>query len=178
MGLDIVDYSLQLRELHLQIYRDLVSLIPIPHCPARLVIATSEREYRSVSKGSKIVQGAAAFTIPGRSLIVLNAPRMMALQTDAAYPHCCTITHEYIHIGMHHSDEDCLMAVLKECRHRRQDVTEAVRARGWSIRKIDELITICCEWIYCHHTRRHTRANLEMTDLGYMFIDLLGWLRP
>ena len=178
MGVDIVDYSLQLREIHRRIYRDLRPMIPVPECPAKLVIATSEKEYRSVSKGSRIVQGAAAFTFPGRNLIVLNAPKMMALQTDAVYPHCCTITHEYIHIGMHHSDEDCLAAVIRECKHRRQDVIDAVKAQGWNVRKIDELITICCERIYCHHPRRRTRANLTMTDLGYTFIDLLGWLRP
>ena len=178
MATNIVDYSLELRDLHLRIYRGLVPLIPIPECPAKLVIATSEREYKDVSRGSRIVQGAAAFTVPSRNLIVLNAPRMMRLQADGTYPHCCTITHEYVHIGMHHSDEECLKDVIRRCKRRRLAVLDAVSAQGWGIRRTDELITICCEWVYCHHPRRRSRANTAMTDFGYEFIELLGWVRP
>lgn len=178
MAADIVGYSLLLRELHGNIYRNLRQMIPLPGCPAKLVIATSDREYREISRGSRIVQGAAAFTVPGRNLIVLNAPKMLALQANDTYPHCCTITHEYVHIGIHHSDEDCLMDVIKECRRNRRTVIEAVHSQGWKIRKTEELITICCEWVYCHHPHRRTRANMAMAELGNTFIDILGWVNP
>ena len=175
---DIVEYSLGLRELHLFTYRNLRSIIPIPGRPAKLIIATSEREYQEKSKGSPVVAGAAAFTIPGRDTIVLNGPRMMRLQRQGTYSPCCAITHEYIHIGMYYADDECHAAVLRECRRVKHDVIDAVRALGWSTRRVDELITTCCEWVYCHHPHRRTRSAMAVTTFGTSFIDLLGWLHP
>jgi hypothetical protein len=178
MECDMISYSLFLRGLHIRIYRKLRSQIPIPGRPAKLVIATSVQEYGRISKGSRIVQGAAAFTIPGRNLIVLNAPKMMDLQANDVYPHCCTITHEYIHIAMEHTDDDRVEDAVRFCRRRRSEISDIVMSQGWDTKRVDELITICCEWVYCHHPRPQTDECGMMTELGITFSGLLGWVIP
>ena len=175
--MDIVSYSLKLRDLHIKTYRYLRGLIPLPGRPARLTIATSDKEYRGVSKGSRILEGAAAFMVPGRNQIVLNAPRMMSLHGEGTYFNCCTITHEYIHIAMENTDESLVRDSFRLCRRRRDEICDVVGAQGWSTRRSEELVTICCEWVYCPHFRSEEDCGM-MDEIGGTFIDLLGWLRP
>ena len=175
---DIVDYAVELRSRYEDAYRRLFDLMPMPGRPPNLRVAVSPLDYERISGGSKRVRGALGYAIASDNLIVLNAPKLLSFEQKTERPPCCTIVHELIHVALYNTCCCMRNAAIEECEAAWDRIHPiAAECEGWEIDGPEELITVCCERVYCTHDL-HCDNNLVLSRFGRKFVRTLDWTLP
>lgn len=174
----IVDYAVELRRQYEATYHRLSELMPMPGRPPNLRVAVSPKDYDKISSGSRRVRGALGYAIASDNLVVLNAPKLLSSELKTDRPPCCTIVHELIHIGLYNSCCCVRNAAIEECEaHWTKIHPIAAECEGWHIDGPEELITVCCERVYCPHDF-HCENNSVLSRFGRRFAKALDWTVP
>lgn len=178
MGGDIVDYAVELRTQYDEAFHRLSELMPMPGRPPNLRVAVSSSDYDKISNRSKRVRGALGYTIAADNLIVLNGPKLLRFFEDTGRAACCTIVHELIHIALYNTDCATRSVAIEQMEGCWDSVHPiAVICEGWDIDGPEELITVCCERIYCPHDF-HCENNEILSRCGRKLVRTLEWTMP